>query len=41
MRYSDIFVENRQFFNTPLHSMTRLGGFRLNSATPFDTEKLE
>ena len=41
MRYSEILVENLQFFHTPLHSTPRLGGSRWNSATPFGTEKLE
>ena len=39
LRYSDILVENRQFFHTPLHSTPPLGGSCQNSATPFGMEK--
>jgi len=44
MRYSEILVENRQFFHTPLafDAPVRGGvGSRWNSATLFGTEKLE
>jgi len=37
----EILVENRDFFNLPLHSTPPLGGSRLNIAIPFGVEKLK
>jgi len=41
LSYSEILVENREFFIPPLHSAPRLGGSRRNIAILFGMEKLE